>query len=145
MPTTRRSRVLEAPPDRVWRVVGDPHHLPRWWPKVRRVEAVGDSRFTQVMRTEKGRDVRADFRIAELEPPRRLRFEQDVEGTPFEGFLAESTTAIAAEPEGDAETRVTITTRHKLRGLARVGGGMMMRRATRKQLDEALEALGGVV
>jgi uncharacterized protein YndB with AHSA1/START domain len=144
MPTTRRSRVVSAPPDRVWRIVGDPHHLPRWWPKVRRVENVADDRFTQVMRTEKGKDVRADFVIAEEEPPRLVRWEQELLGTPFEGFLTESGTTIeAAEaPEG---TKVTITTRHKLKGVARLGGGTMLKRATRKQLDEALDALEGLV
>jgi uncharacterized protein YndB with AHSA1/START domain len=144
MPTTRRSRVVDAPPDRVWRIVGDPHHLPRWWPKVRRVEAVTGDGFTQVMRTDKGRDIRADFQIVESEPPRLLRIEQELEGTPFEGFLSESATAIEAEPS-EAGTRVTITIRHRLRGLARLGGGAMLKRATRRQLDEALEALEAVV
>ena len=144
MPTARRVRTLAAPPDRVWRVVGDPHHLPRWWPKVRRVEAVQGGRFTQVMRTEKGKDVRADFRVVESEPLRLLRFEQDIEGTPFEGFLSEAVTTIEAAPV-DEGTRVTISTRHRLRGLARLGGGAMLKRATRKQIDEALEALEGLV
>lgn len=144
MPTTSRSRVLSAPPDRVWRVVGDVHHMPRWWPKVRRVENVTDGRFTQVMRTEKGKDVRADFHVVEEEAPRLLRFVQDVEGTPFEGFLRESATSIEAEPAGGG-TKVTITTRHKLRGVSRVGGGTMLKRATKKQLDEALDALEGIL
>ena len=144
MPTTRRSRTLDAAPDRVWRVIGDVHHLPRWWPKVRRVEAVSGAHFTQVMRTEKGKDVRADFRVVEDESPRRLRYEQELQGTPFEGFLRESATEIAAEPAGDG-TKVTLTTRHKLRGISRVGGGTMLKRATGKQLDEALDALEGIV
>jgi uncharacterized protein YndB with AHSA1/START domain len=144
MPTTRRSRVLPAPPDRVWRVVGDPHHLPRWWPKVRRVEAVRDAGFTQVMRTDKGKDVRADFRIVEEDPPRLLRFEQDIEGTPFEGFLESAATSIEAVAEAEG-TKVTVTTRHQLRGMARLGGGTLLKRATKKQLDEALVALEGVV
>ena len=144
MPTTRRSRFLPAPPDRVWRVVGDPHHLPRWWPKVRRVEAVRDAGFTQVMRTEKGKDVRADFRVVEEDAPRLLRFEQDVEGTPFEGFLQSAVTSIEAVGEGEG-TKVTVTTSHKLRGMARLGGGTMLKRATKKQLDEALAALEGIV
>ena len=144
MPTTRRSRVLDAAPDRVWRVVGDVHHMPRWWPKVRRVEGVSGEHFTQVMRTEKGKDVRADFRIVEDSPPSVLRFEQQLEGTPFEGFLRESTTTIEASPAGEG-TKVTITSRHMLRGVARVGGGAMLKRATRKQLDDALDALEGLV
>ena len=48
------------------------------------------------------------------------------------------------ETEG-AGTRVTLTGRQKLRGLSRVGGGFMLKRATRKQLDEALDALAGLV
>ncbi|HEX2087595.1 MAG TPA: SRPBCC family protein [Solirubrobacteraceae bacterium] len=144
MPTTRRSRVLPAPPDRIWRVVGDPHHLPRWWPKVRRVEGVSGGRFTQVMRTDKGRDVRADFHIVSEDPPRSLSWEQDIEGTPFEGFLASASTTVEAVEEGGG-TRVTITARHKLKGLARFGGGTMLKRATRGQLDEALESLEAVV
>jgi carbon monoxide dehydrogenase subunit G len=88
--------------------------------------------------------VRADFHVVDDDPPRLLRFVQDIEGTPFEGFLRESATSIEAEPSGDG-TKITITTRHKLRGVARVGGGTMLKRATRKQLDEALDALEGVV
>ncbi len=144
MPTTKRSRVLDAAPERVWRVVGDPHHLPRWWPKVRRVEAVRDSGFTQVMRTEKGKDVRADFRIVESAAPHLLRYEQEVEGTPFQGFLQSASTTITADAAGDG-TKVTITARHKLRGISRVGGGTMLKMATRKQLDEALAALEEIV
>ena len=144
MPTARRSRVLDAPRDNVWRVVGDPHHMPRWWPKVRRVEAVSEGRFTQVMRTKKGKDVRADFRIVELEAPAILRFEQDIEGTPFEGFLTSSVTSIETAPAGDG-TKVTLTTRHKLRGISRLGGGTMLRAATKKQLDEALDTLEGLL
>ena len=140
MPTTKRSRVLAAPPDRVWRIVGDPHHMPRWWPKVRRVEAVAGGRFTQVMRTAKGKDVRADFRVVEDDPPSRLRFEQELEGTPFEGFLTFSETAIEAAPASGG-TKLTISTKHKLRGISRLGGGTMLKRATRKQLDEALDTL----
>ena len=48
MPTARRSRTVPAPPERVWEIVGDPHHLPRWWPRVQRVESVTDEHFTEV-------------------------------------------------------------------------------------------------
>jgi uncharacterized protein YndB with AHSA1/START domain len=144
MPTTRRSRVLDVAPDRVWRVIGDVHHQPRWWPDVRRVENVAGGHFTQVMRTKKGKDVRVDHRIVEDEAPRVLRYEQELEGTPFEGFLRESSTAIEAEPAAEG-TKVTITTRHKLRGISRIGGGTMLKRATRQKLDDALDALEGIV
>jgi len=33
MPTTRASRTLAAPRERVWEVVAEPHNLLRWWPR----------------------------------------------------------------------------------------------------------------
>jgi carbon monoxide dehydrogenase subunit G len=143
MPTTRRSRTLPAGPDAVWRVVGDPNHLPRWWPKVQRVEGVGDAGFTKVFGTSKGRPVRADFRVAEVEAPRRRRWIQVVEGSPFERILLAAEEVAVVEPGADG-TRVTLETRHKLRGLSKLGG-FLVRRATRKQLDEALDGLERVV
>jgi uncharacterized protein YndB with AHSA1/START domain len=119
--------------------VADPHHLPRWWPRVARVEGVDDHAFTTVLTTEKGRSVRADFRVLESEPPRRRAWSQEVEGTPFQSILASSQTELTLEPDAGA-TRVTLALRQRLRGLARLGG-FMVRRATARQLDEALEGL----
>jgi carbon monoxide dehydrogenase subunit G len=121
-------------------VVGDPSHLARWWPKVERVEGVGRGAFTQVMKTKKGRNVRADFHVVDADRPRLHSWAQDLVGTPFERFLALNETTIELEPV-DAGTRVTITARQKLRGLSRIGGGFMLKRATTKQLDEALDGL----
>jgi carbon monoxide dehydrogenase subunit G len=143
MPTARRSRRLPADPDRVWRVVGDPHHLPRWWPRVQRVENVDADAFTEVLATDKGRQVRADFRVLESDAPRLRRWEQMLEGTPFERVLAGSETAIELSGEGDS-TRVTLTIRQRLRGLSRFGG-FLVRRATRRIIDDALDRLEQVV
>jgi carbon monoxide dehydrogenase subunit G len=143
MPTTRRSRTLPVGPDAVWRVVGDPNHLPRWWPKVQRVEGVDDAGFTKVFGTSKGRPVRADFRVAEAEAPRRRRWVQLVEGSPFERILLSAEEIAVLEPDADG-TRVTLETRQKLRGLSKLGG-FLVRRATGKQLNEALDGLERVV
>ena len=143
MPTSSRSRTLGAPPADVWRTVGDVNQLPRWWPLARRVEAVQGDEFTQVLRTENGRDVRADFVVAEREPERVLRIEQQVEGTPFEGLLRSATTELRLQPAGAAATTMTITITRRLRGLARFGG-VIMRRGTNRQLDEALDGLAAI-
>ena len=45
----RRSRVVAASPDEIWATVGDPYHLPRWWPRVERVELVRGDGFTQLL------------------------------------------------------------------------------------------------
>jgi uncharacterized protein YndB with AHSA1/START domain len=143
MPTVRRSRTVPAPPDRVWRVIADPHHMPRWWPLVKRMEGVADDQFTQVLTTRKGRLVRADFRVVASDPPgespgRRV-WEQEVAGTPFERVLGEAITEVLVEPS-DGATRVTIALTQRLRGYSRTGG-FLLRRATRNKLSEALESL----
>lgn len=153
MPNVARSRSIPAPSERVWKLVSDPHNLPRWWPETIRVEDVhGDpgtrrSRFTQVFETSKGKPVRADFRCTASTAGRRIVWEQELEGTPFEGFLreAELELRITSGEESEA-TEVTVEGRRKLRGFSRFGS-LMMRRATGRVLGAALlgieEALCG--
>jgi uncharacterized protein YndB with AHSA1/START domain len=145
MPQASRSRTISATPEDLWRIVGDPSHLARWWPKVERVEGVRRGSFTEAMRTRKGRTIRADFHIVDSDRPRRHIWTQDLPGTPFERFLSLNETEALLEPDGDGATRVTLTSRQKLRGLSRIGGGFMLKRATKKQLDEALATLEGLL
>ena len=148
MATTRRTRTVGATPERVWDLIGDAHHFPRWWPGVTRMEAVDDGRWTQVFTTKKGRPVRLDFRLIASEPPGVSgagagagvrRWEQELTGSPFERVLSEAVTEVRLEP-ADQGTRVTIELRQKLRGYSRFGG-FMFRRATGARLDEALDGL----
>ncbi len=140
MPTVRRSRTLRATPEEIWAIVGDAHHLPRWWPRVTRVEGVDGDAFTQVLTTAKGVPVRADFRVVESVAPGLRRWEQELVNTPFERILAASAIEVRLEPGGDAATRVGITLAQRLRGLGLLGG-VMVRRAGRRQLDDALDGL----
>jgi uncharacterized protein YndB with AHSA1/START domain len=140
VPVTRVSRTLAAPPDAVWAVLADAHHQPRWWPRVRRVEGVDERGFTQVMITERGRVVRADFRVVEREEPRRLRWRQELAGTAFEGLLAEAETTLALAPSGAGETEVHAELHQRLRGWSRLVP-FLFRRAAARQLAEALEGL----
>jgi uncharacterized protein YndB with AHSA1/START domain len=139
MPTTVYTRTISASPQQVWSVLEDPHHMPRWWPGVTRMEGVDDERFTQVFTTKRGRPVRADFHLMVSEPPWRRVWEQDVAGTPFERVLDESIIEVMLEPV-DGGTQVTIAQRQKLRGYSRTGG-FLLRRATKSKLQEALEGL----
>ena len=143
MPTARRTRTVHAPPDAVWRVVGDPMHQPRWWPKVARVESVHGGAFTRVYTTAKGKPVRADFRVTDIDEPRRRRWTQVLDGTPFERFMRSAEEIVVLEPAHDG-TIVTLEVRQKLRGLSRFGG-FLVKRATRRQIDEALDTLEGLV
>ena len=149
MATAKRTRKLSVPPEQVWKVLEDPHHMPRWWPGVRRMEGVEDDRFTQVFMTKKGRAVRADHFVLAAQPPGpggdppgQFSWEQEIEGTPFERVLSESVTEVTVEG-ADGGPKVTITQTQKLRGYSRTGG-FLLRRATRKKLDEALEGLASV-
>jgi uncharacterized protein YndB with AHSA1/START domain len=139
MPTTRRSRTVADVPERVWETVSDPYHLPRWWPHVERVEAVVGDRFTEVLTTDRGRSVRADFTVVESRAPDFRAWEQEVAGSPFERIMTFARTEVALAPDG-AGTRVTLTVRQQMRGTARFAG-WIVRRGTRRVLGEALRAL----
>jgi uncharacterized protein YndB with AHSA1/START domain len=138
--TTQRSRVLKASQQRLWELISDPHHMPRWWPGVTRMENVESDRWTQVFKTRKGRPVRADFHLLESEPPSLRAWEQELPGTPFERVLNELVVEIRLEAVAGAATEVTIVNRQKLRGYSR-SGGFLMRGAVRRRLDEALDGL----
>jgi uncharacterized protein YndB with AHSA1/START domain len=139
MPVSQRERTVAASPEAVWALVEDPHHMPRWWPEVKRMEEVDADRFTQVYFTKRGRPVRMDFRVLVSEPPWRRVWEQEVAGTPFERVLSQALTEVVLEPV-DGGTRVTVALDQKLKGYSRTGG-FLLRRAMRKRLDEALEGL----
>jgi uncharacterized protein YndB with AHSA1/START domain len=135
---TRRQRI-DAPRDRIWRVVSDPHSLPRWWPRLQRVEEASTDAWTKVLTSDRGKPIRADYTRTAADPPAMLEWQQELAETPFERILSESTMTITLDDAGEA-TDVVFTSRERLRGLARLGG-LMVRRAARRRLDEALERL----
>jgi uncharacterized protein YndB with AHSA1/START domain len=142
VPSAKRSRTLPAPPEELWELIADPHHLPRWWPGVERVEGVQDGRFTQVFKTKRGRPVRADFRVVASEAPTTRAWEQEVLGTPFERVLSASVIEVQLMPAAGG-TEVTLSHEQKLRGYSRTGG-FLLRRATATRLDEALDGLARI-
>jgi uncharacterized protein YndB with AHSA1/START domain len=138
-----RSRVLRAPVADVWRVLADPYALPRWWPLVRRVEGVGDAGWTTLLGKPGGRGVRADQRLEASEPERLRRWSLIVPGSPFERVLTASVVEARLEPAAEGgELRLEL--RQSPRGWARFGG-FMLRRAARRQLDEALAGMARAV
>lgn len=144
MPTVARSRTIRARPGQVWELVADPVQLPRWWPRVERVEEATPHAWTKVMRSPRGRTIRADFTRTAAEQPRRLAWRQEVDDSPFERVFAEIATEIEIQPYGDDAARVELKAVHRLRGRSRFGG-FMARRAARRQLDAALDGLDRVL
>jgi carbon monoxide dehydrogenase subunit G len=143
VPTARRSRTIAASADEIWAVIRDPHHLPRWWPRVIRVEDVEGSAFTEVMKTEKGKTVRADFCVVEQDAlAHRLTWEQLVQGTPFGRVLSSAHTEVRLAPAAEAPaTEVTIELRQTLNGAAARFGSFMVRRAAAATIEQALDGL----
>jgi uncharacterized protein YndB with AHSA1/START domain len=147
--SAKRTRVLSAPVAEVWKVLEDPYQMPRWWPRVERMEGVQEDRFTMVFVSKRRRTVRADFRLLASEAPdaeypsAHRTWTQELEGTPFERVLQESITEILVEPVPEG-TRVTLAQRQKLKGYTRIGA-FSMRGATIKKLDEALDGLARIV
>ena len=156
MPTARRSRTIAAPPDELWALLRDPHHLPRWWPRVTRVEDVTvtgtgeQDAFTEVMRTRKGKLVRADFNVRYDEAQRTLTWVQRIEGTPFASVLKAAETELQLTPV-DTGTEVTVELRQEMAigsarhspfmSLAPRFGGPLVRRAAAATLEQALDGL----
>lgn len=135
-----RSGEVGAPPEDVWALIADPYRLPAWWPGVERVEEVSSEGWTKVLRSPRaGRAVRADFTLSESEEPRRLSWRQEIEESPFERIMSAASYQFELEAAGEA-TRVTLTSRVRLRGMSRLGW-LQVRRAAVRRLDEALASL----
>jgi carbon monoxide dehydrogenase subunit G len=137
-----RSRTLAAAPEAVGRLLADPRSLARWWPRVERVKAISADGWTTVLRSERGRALRADWRLEVSEPGRRA-WAQELEGTPFAKVLAHRRVEVRVEPAGEG-AKVTIELRQRGRRLARFGS-FMLRRAARRELDGALDGLAKAV
>jgi uncharacterized protein YndB with AHSA1/START domain len=138
-----RSRTVAAAPEAVWSIVADPRRLARWWPRTERVKAVSDGGWTTVMRSERGRAVRADWRLDGEQSPVRRAWTQELEGTPFAKVLRERRVEARLQPV-DGGTRVTLELSQRARGWSRFGS-VLLRRAAGKELDGALDGLEGVL
>lgn len=148
MPAVRRTRTVAATPQELWTVVGDPHHLPRWWPRVERVEGVDDDAFTEVLRSSRGSVVRADFRLLSREDGHRVVWAQEIDGTPFARVLSSAQTEIELTPDPNElqrATEVAIELRQSLRGVLVRLGTVLVRRAASSTLEEALDNLERIV
>jgi uncharacterized protein YndB with AHSA1/START domain len=138
MRVRRRREIEGASADELWTIVRDPYHLPRWWPRVERVENVTGDAWTAVLRSERGHAVRADYRLRERGGG-RLVWELRVDGTPFEKIFRSQVTSVSVDG-----SRVELEVDQQSRRWARLGG-LMLRRGTTRLLDDALDNLGELV
>jgi uncharacterized protein YndB with AHSA1/START domain len=144
VPTAQRTRTIAASPRELWDVLGDPHHLPRWWPRVSRVESVEKDAFTEVLMGGKGKMVRADFKLLDAVDSQRIVWAQQVENTPFARILTSAETEISladADMSDGPATVVTIELRQTLHGFLARLGSHLVRRAAGSTIEEALDGL----
>jgi uncharacterized protein YndB with AHSA1/START domain len=145
VPRVSRRRTIAAPIGEVWSLVSDPYNLPRWWPRVGRVENVEQrgsgrrSQWTKVLETSEGRGVRADYRCVSAAEGERYVWEQELEGTPFARHLRSSRIEIALREDGDG-TQVDLSSVQSLKGMSKLGSPMM-RRGQAETLDQAFEGI----
>jgi len=135
----RRTRTLDAPPEAIWGVVSDPYQLPRWWPRVTRVEGVQQFGWSTILASPRGRSVRADWRLDTSKKEHRRRWSQELEGSPFAALFEQNTVEVRL----DGST-VTLEIEQRVRGWARLAP-FLVRRAAKKVADEALDGLQAVV
>jgi uncharacterized protein YndB with AHSA1/START domain len=140
-----RTRTVAAPVGDVWKLVSDPHNLPRWWPRTSRVENVDAkpggkrSQWTKVLETSEGRGVRADYRCLSAAENERFVWEQQLEGTPFERHLRTAQVEVRLR-ERDGATEVIISSVQTLKGMSRLGSPLL-RRGQGEIVDEALDGI----
>ena len=140
----RRERVVPAPPAEVWRIVSDPNRLAAWWPGVSRVEEASRDAWTTVLVSKTGKSVRADYSLVEAEEPDRVLWRHEVEASPFERLLRESTTEIALAPHDAGGTTVRLRLEQRPRGWARFSP-LQLRAAGRRQAEAALDGLADLL
>jgi uncharacterized protein YndB with AHSA1/START domain len=138
-----RSRTVAVAPEAVWAVVAEPRRLARWWPRTERVKGISANGWTTVLRSERGRPVRADWRLEESERPVCRAWAQELAGTPFENVLRERRVEARLEAV-EGGTLVTLELRQEPRGRSKLGG-WQLRRAAGKELDGALDGLEDVL
>jgi uncharacterized protein YndB with AHSA1/START domain len=138
----KRETLLPAPLEEVWRLVSDPARLAQWWPGVTRVEEATADAWTTVLSSPKGKSVRVDYSLVEVESQRRVVWRQEVEESPFERILASATTEIAISEDAGG-TRVTVALDQKPRGWARFAP-LQFRAAGKRQVEGAMDGLKAV-
>jgi len=166
MPRASETRSMGMPAGELWELVRDPHHLPRWWPRVERVEGVQGAFFTEVLRSTTGKVLRADFEVTEVDDAQmRIVWSQQIAGTPFAHALSASLTEIHVKPRlgagAGAATEITLALEHRPKGWFRQApvarqqgpasqiltgwtgrlGSPLISRAATKTVKEALDGL----
>lgn len=93
MSVARRQALINAPPSRIWELVGDPGCHPQWWPRVIEVRGErfdeGDN-YAQVTRNAVGRAETTTLQVEHLEDLREIHMRCTNTGTYTRWLLTEA-------------------------------------------------------
>jgi hypothetical protein len=92
MSVTRRQALINAPPSKVWELVGDPRRHPQWWPRV--IEVRGEtfdegSNYAQVIKGPMGRE-ESMWAVERLDDLREIQMRCQQTGTYARWLLTEA-------------------------------------------------------
>ena len=132
---------FDAPAERLWQIWSDPRQLERWWGPPSHPATFTDhdltpgGRVAYYMTSPDGERYHGWWRVEEVEPPNRLRFEDgfaDAEGKPNEEMPA--TIAIVTLSEAGGRTTMAIESRFA----SREGMEQLIEMGTEEGVKEAL-------
>ena len=110
------TRLVPAPPDRVWQLWADPRQLERWWgpptwpATFTRHELSTGGQMAYHMTGPDGTESHGWWRVEEVEPPRRLVFRDgfaNADGTPSDQ-MPSNEARVSIEDIGGGRTRMSI-------------------------------------
>ena len=137
MSVARRQALINAPPLRVWELVGDPRRHPEWWPRV--IEVRGErfdqgAEYAQVTKSPGGR-VETKFVVERMEDLREIQLRCTSTGTWARWLLTEArgNTFVDVEFGMDPETVSN-----------RIFDAALGKLYFRRWLEQSLEALENV-
>jgi uncharacterized protein len=137
------TRRFEAPRERVFRALTDPHEIGQLMPGVERVEVSSDDEWIAVVEAPFGRglNLKLDMHVTDRRPPEHARLQ--AWGKSFGMRLSIDTEFHLAENGGD--TDMTWTADVGLAGLLGGIGGKALEPAARRQADRAMDRLERLV
>lgn len=137
------TRRFEAPRERVFRALTDPHEIGQLMPGVERVEVSSDDEWIAVVEAPFGRglNLKLDMHVTDRRPPEHARLQ--AWGKSFGMRLSIDTEFQLAENGGG--TDMTWTADVGMAGLLGGIGGKALEPAARRQADRAMDRLERLV
>jgi uncharacterized protein YndB with AHSA1/START domain len=147
-----RSRVINAPPERIWPYINDVTKWPQWFTEAERAEIAsgqGMGRTQKMWGHARGKPTEIDSTVTAYEPNRRLQWHHDaefVEGKKAPVVYASDTVAeVTIQPQGQASLvtyRVTMKAGNPLYWLVE---HVLAQRPIRASFDTSLAQLDRLV